>query len=609
MWHERRCLASFSFGKFFFYLARLLGNGVLMSSPETIKAQRLKHIVALLALSLLVFLPGLANLPVIDRDEARFAQASVQMAESGDLLDIRFQDQTRYKKPSGIYWLQAAAIKIFSEEGERKIWAQRLPSVLGALLAVLAIYWGAARMIGRRGAFIAAGMLTLSALVIFEAHIAKTDAVLLGLSACCLGSIAHMRHGGGKKSAWLFWLALGASIMIKGPVLPILALLTIATLAIWERKKSWMKHLLNWPAIIVFVLIWLPWTIIIWNATDGAFFAESLGKDFGGKLISAQESHPGPPGYYMATIWVTLWPTCLLLLPGFGFAIRAVRNGKGSDAAVIKAMRLCLAWVLPYWVLIELMPTKLPHYALPLFPALCTMTAIAAVTLLNIKEFSILRRVNAGLFLIVSTILIAVIMAGQTFYGPSDISQSLYVYIIGGAAGLCAIIASFALWHSKMKLALITAGLAAMIMSVSTYQFILPNLTKLRVADQIVAAFKEQNIILPRHGGPAVISPHFTEPSLVYRLGGSIDVTDKANLLDMQAFSQGRVIILDNERDETKNLIENILEAASEAKLCTKAKSSFKGFNYSKGDNVDIAIIRAAKCPQNVASGQSQPLE
>lgn len=575
-----------------------------MSSPDGIKAQRLKHIATLLLLSLLVFLPGLANLPVIDRDEARFAQASVQMAESGDLLDIRFQDQTRYKKPSGIYWLQTAAIKIFSKEGERKIWAQRLPSVLGALLAVFAAYWGAARMIGRRGALIAAGMLALSALVIFEAHIAKTDAMLLGLSACCLGSLAHLRHGGGKKSAWLFWLALGASIMIKGPVLPILVLLTILTLAFWERKNSWIKHLLNWPAIIIFALIWIPWTIAIWNATDGAFFAESLGKDFGGKLVSAQESHPGPPSYYLATIWVTLWPSCLLLLPGLGFATRAVRNGKSSDAPVIKGMRLCLAWVVPYWILIELMPTKLPHYALPLFPALCTMAAIAAVTLLNVKEFPILRRINAGLFLIVSTLLIAAIMAGQTFYGPSDITKSFYVYGIGGAAGICSIIASFALWQSKMTLGLITAGFAAVIMSVPTYQFILPNLTKLRVADQIAGAFKDQNIRLPRYGGPAVVSPHFTEPSLVYRLGSSIDVTDTANLLDMEAFAQGRVIILDHEREETKAMIAAINNAALETKLCTIVAPNFKGFNYSKGDGVDIAIIRAAKCPPDKASGQ-----
>ena len=580
-----------------------------MSSPETIKAQRLKHLAALLILSLLVFLPGLAHLPVIDRDEARFAQASVQMAESGDLLDIRFQDQTRYKKPSGIYWLQTAAIKIFSKEGERRIWAQRLPSVLGALLAVFAAYWGAARMIGRRGAVFAAGMLALSALVIFEAHIAKTDAVLLGLSACCLGSLAHIRHGGGKKSAWLFWIALGASIMIKGPVLPILVLLTILILTIWERDYAWVKQLRNWPAIFIFALIWIPWTIIIWNATDGAFFVESLGKDFGGKLVSAQESHPGPPGYYLGTIWLTLWPTSLLLLPAFGFAIRAVRNGKGSDAPVIKGMRLCLAWVVPYWILIELMPTKLPHYALPLFPALCIMTAISAVTLLKVEEFPVLRRINAGLFLLISSILIAFIMAGQTLYGPAEINKSLYVYAVGGLAGLSAIIASFALWQAKMKLALVTAGLAALIMSVSTYQFILPKLTKLRVADKIVTAFEAQNINLPRFGGPPVISPHFTEPSLVYHLGGSIDVTDKANLLDMDAFSKGRVIILDHNREETKTLIENIGDAATKAEICTKTSPNISGFNYSKGDELDIAMIFAVSCADNAANAQSQRRE
>ena len=66
------------------------------------KKHQLKSIIALIILCLFMFLPGIASLPVIDRDEARFAQASVQMAETGDLMDIKFQDQNRYKKPSGI---------------------------------------------------------------------------------------------------------------------------------------------------------------------------------------------------------------------------------------------------------------------------------------------------------------------------------------------------------------------------------------------------------------------------------------------------------------------------------------------------------------------------
>jgi 4-amino-4-deoxy-L-arabinose transferase-like glycosyltransferase len=567
-----------------------------MSSPETIRFQRVKHLAALLLLSLLVFLPGLANLPVIDRDEARFAQASVQMAESGDLLDIRFQDQTRYKKPAGIYWLQTAAIKTFSEDGERKIWAQRLLSVLGGLLAVMATYLGAAAIIGRREALIAAAMLALSALVIFEAHIAKTDAMLLGLSACCLSSLAHLRNDGRQKAAWVFWLGLGASIMIKGPVLPILVLLTIITLALWEPEKSWVRRLLNWPAIIVFFLIWCPWTIAIWNATDGAFFIESLGKDFGGKLTTVQESHPGPPGYYLMTIWVTLWPSCLLLLPAFGFAIRAIGKGNETDTATINIVRLCLAWVVPYWGLIELMPTKLPHYALPLFPALCTLAAIATVSLFNTKAFPVLRRINAVLFLIVSVILISAIMAAQWQYGSHE-SKSIHVYIIGAISAIFAIYAGLALWRANVKLGLMSAGLAALIMSISTYQFILPRLTKLRVADQIEARFRAEEITLPRYGGPEVISPHFTEPSLVYRLGGSIDVTNKEDLLDMDALSKGRVIILDRQRKGTDTTIDAINVTAKQSELCLNTTPEIDGFNYSKGDKVSMIIIRAVDCP------------
>ena len=58
--------------------------------------------VMLLVVACLGFLPGLFSIPPIDRDEARFAQATKQMLESGDYIDIRFQDEVRYKKPVGI---------------------------------------------------------------------------------------------------------------------------------------------------------------------------------------------------------------------------------------------------------------------------------------------------------------------------------------------------------------------------------------------------------------------------------------------------------------------------------------------------------------------------
>jgi len=68
----------------------------------------------LAALCFALYLPGIAAIPPLDRDEARFAQASRQMLETGDFLRIRFQDEARNKKPAGIYWLQAASVAAFS---------------------------------------------------------------------------------------------------------------------------------------------------------------------------------------------------------------------------------------------------------------------------------------------------------------------------------------------------------------------------------------------------------------------------------------------------------------------------------------------------------------
>ena len=121
--------------------------------------------------------------PPVDRDEAYFAQATKQMIETGDYVDIRYQDDVRYRKPVGIYWLQAAVVNTASALGlpnaATTIWLYRVPSLLGAIGAVLATYWCALAFVSRRGAVLAALMMTASTILGVEARSAKTDAVLL----------------------------------------------------------------------------------------------------------------------------------------------------------------------------------------------------------------------------------------------------------------------------------------------------------------------------------------------------------------------------------------------------------------------------------------------
>ncbi len=136
------------------------GLGALL---DFLAASHLRAMTFLVAICLVSYLPGFFNIPPVDRDEARFVQATKQMIESGDYVDIRFQDQVRYKKPVGIYWLQAAAVRaaeaLGASDPRTTIWLYRLPSLIGAVGAVLLTYWAALAFGTRRTAYLSALML------------------------------------------------------------------------------------------------------------------------------------------------------------------------------------------------------------------------------------------------------------------------------------------------------------------------------------------------------------------------------------------------------------------------------------------------------------------
>ena len=100
-------------------------------------------------------LAGLFVLPPIDRDEARFAQATAQMLESGDFVTIRFQDDERNKKPIGVHWLQAASVNFLSDAEARNIWAYREPTVISVILAALLTLYIGEALLGTRVGFLA----------------------------------------------------------------------------------------------------------------------------------------------------------------------------------------------------------------------------------------------------------------------------------------------------------------------------------------------------------------------------------------------------------------------------------------------------------------------
>src|SRR5215469_1661840 len=211
-------------------------------------ASNCRAAVALLLVCLLGFLPGVFQIPPVDRDEAYFAQATKQMIETGDYVDIRYQDDVRYRKPVGIYWLQAAVVNTASALGvpqaTSKIWLYRVPSLLGAIGAVLGTYWCALVFVSRRGAVLAGLMMSVSAILSVEARLAKTDAMLLFTVVMAMAVLARVYLAGQRKTVEppglvrlaIFWTAIAVSILIKGPLILMSVGLAALTLSALDRS-------------------------------------------------------------------------------------------------------------------------------------------------------------------------------------------------------------------------------------------------------------------------------------------------------------------------------------------------------------------------------------
>jgi 4-amino-4-deoxy-L-arabinose transferase-like glycosyltransferase len=490
---------------------------------------------ALVVLCCALYLPGIASLPVTDRDEARFAQASKQMLETGNIVDIRFQAEPRYKKPIGIYWLQSAAVTAAEAVGaaQNDIWAYRIPSFLGALAAVLLTFWAGRAVIGRDIALIAAGLFAACVTLAMEARIAKSDAALIASIVLAQGALFRLymaqERSATRGLAALFWLGLGAGILIKGPVAPALAAITSAAVLWRDPKRGWLKNL-HWGwGLPLLLAVTLPWFIAIGIASDGEFFKASLGQDLGSKLRSGQEAHWGPPGFYFIAFWLTFWPGILFIGGG---AIRALWQGRRA-----RHMLFLLAWIVPWWLVIEAIPTKLPHYALPLYPAVAMAAALSLRSATRSLPGVILW---AGIAAAQIAALIALPWIAEAPHMPLIV---LAAAALAAAAGLTAAAAL----RNYRHLMLCGALLSAFLFYGAAFRLVLPSLKPIWISASSASAMQALQDCPAEAPGFA----GYSEPSLVFLNGTNTRLASPAGLGEALAASQTSLAFVNwNRREE-----------------------------------------------------------
>lgn len=543
--------------------------------------RRLAAPAVLLALTLAMIVPGVFQVPPLDRDEPRFAQATKQMVESGDYVDIRFQDEPRHKKPVGIYWLQSAAVEASGMGAGAPIWVYRLPSQLGAVLAVLLTYWAARAFLAPPAALLAGIFAALAVILGVEARLAKTDAMLLASILAAQGALARLwlvarRAELPRRRPWpllfVFWTGLSASILIKGPVGLMVVGLTAVALSAATRGIGWLRTLAPLPGILYLILLVSPWFVAIWLATDGGFFQEAVGKDFVGKLAQGQESHGAPPLTHLAAMLATFWP-----LPAFLLLALPRLRGRLREPAVL----FSLCWALPSWVVFELVATKLPHYTLPLLPALAVLAAALLAEPAAKPAGRAVRWAGMLLFAVPAFLLAAAGIAAPIHLGiwPSPPGA-----VIALLALVPSVWAAGHLLRGQALAALGPASLASLLIAAGTWGFTMPALSPIWVSPRLVDAVKAASADCR---APKVATAGFSEPSYVFLQGTDTLLSTAEGAADFLAEDNGRecrVAVIDI-RQESR-----FRESLAAKGLKVREAGRISGLNINGGRQLDIGI-------------------
>lgn len=517
---------------------------------------------------LLVHGAGLFSLPPIDRDESRFAQASRQMLESGDWVVPRVQDTPRLNKPPLVYWLQAASAWACSGGDVLRdaIWMYRLPSLLCVIASVLITWRLGLAIFGPWVGFLAAVLLAVCPLVVFDAHQARADQLLLTTTLLAQWALWRVWHGGGIWAVIGLWVALALGIMAKGPVTPMIVGLTVLALCVRGRDWGLLAAVRPVLGVLIIALIAGPWLLAIgerigWEQYTGVVRGETLGRS-----LEAREGHWGPPGYHTLLAAVLFWPGSLVTLAAVW---RAGRGTAGLDRGGV----FCLAWLLPAWVVFELVGTKLPHYTMPLYPALAILSARFLVEHAGAPARR--DRLGAAVWILIGALIttgvcgvlsVAVLTSAPIGVRAITVVMLALIMLALGVAARWA-------WRG-MSLGATAAGVAAAVLS---HTLLLGVLLPRHPAPWISPALAA----LIEHADPAGDRPlacaGYQEDSLIFLTRGRAQRLTVEEALPWLGRTPGALLVIPEEM---------ALRAQSAAVL-----GVIEGWNYSKGRTQRVAVV------------------
>ncbi|MEP7014157.1 MAG: glycosyltransferase family 39 protein [Verrucomicrobiota bacterium] len=353
-----------------------------------------RNYILLLAGCVLFHLAGTWSLPLIDRDEPRFAEATREMIERSDYVVPYFNNQFRFDKPPFTYWAQAASYRIFGEND----FAARFPSVIAAALVAVSIFAWGMRIGGDRVAWWAAIIFTLSLQTFIHAKAAVADMWLVLFMTLAFWA-GHELLGSGladspdrkskienRKWWWIFYVSLAFAFLAKGPI-GWIPLLPVGLTILFLREPGMASRFAFARGILLMLVIVSLWAVPALIRTHGEFFRVGIMHHVVERSISTMEGHGSNSlgmyllllPFYFVTVFLSFFPWSIKV-PWLVRSLWRKReagiadpgyNGKGRD----QVDNYLIGGIAIVFVIFTLVKTKLPHYTLPAFPLLALLLA------------------------------------------------------------------------------------------------------------------------------------------------------------------------------------------------------------------------------------------
>jgi 4-amino-4-deoxy-L-arabinose transferase-like glycosyltransferase len=321
---------------------------------------------------------GMTAAPLVDWDEATYAEVAHEAIVNHSYFDFTWNGQAYVKKPPLLFWALIGSYKVLGESE----FAARLPSVAAGLATLLLIYLTAAGAAGRLAGMLAA--LTPLQFYFFVARGGRdcaTDAPLLFFLTLSLWAILHAREG--RRFCALAGAASGLAILSKGlaGTIPLI----VAPLAVFVLPGFEAIGIAGLAVIFgCAAAVAAPWYLYE-AASNPLFWTSFVRHETLARVVRHLEDETHPGWYTLHGFWKEihfLWP---LILPAGALAI-AIRRPTVQSALTGRTSRS--RWISPatslwiLWLVVALsaagaVQTKLPWYVLPAF----VPTALLAGTL------------------------------------------------------------------------------------------------------------------------------------------------------------------------------------------------------------------------------------